>query len=55
LRNTVYSILNYITCVVVSVLASSMVDRVFEHRSDQTKDYTIGIRLLPRLAHIIKE
>ena len=27
----------------VSVLASSAVDRVFEHRSGQTKDYKIGI------------
>jgi hypothetical protein len=27
----------------VSVLASSAVDRGFEHRSDQTKDYKIGI------------
>ena len=27
----------------VSVLASSAVDRGFEPRSDQTKDYTIGI------------
>ena len=27
----------------VSVLASSAVDRRFEPRSDQTKDYTIGI------------
>jgi hypothetical protein len=27
----------------VSVLASSAVDRGFEHRSGQTKDYKIGI------------
>jgi len=27
----------------VSVLASSVVDRGFEHRSDQTEDYNIGI------------
>ena len=27
----------------VSVLASSVVDRVFEHRSGQTKDYIISI------------
>jgi hypothetical protein len=27
----------------VSVLASSVVDRVFEPGSDQTKDYKIGI------------
>jgi hypothetical protein len=29
--------------VMVSVLASSAVDRGFEHRSGQTKDYKIGI------------
>ena len=29
--------------VIVSLLASSVVDRVFEPRSGQTKDYTIGI------------
>jgi hypothetical protein len=27
----------------INVLASSVVDRGFEHRSDQTKDYKIGI------------
>ena len=27
----------------VSVLVTSVVDRVFEPRSDQTKDYTIGV------------
>ena len=32
-----------IGCVMVSVLASSAVDRVFEPRSGQTKDYDIGI------------
>jgi hypothetical protein len=30
----------------VSVLASSAVNRGFEPRSDQTKDYKIGINLL---------
>ena len=30
--------------VMISVLASSAVDREFEHRSGQTKDYNIGIR-----------
>jgi len=29
--------------VMISVLASSVVDRGLEPRSDQTKDYTIGI------------
>ena len=29
--------------VIVSLLASSVVDRVFEPRSGQTKDYKIGI------------
>ena len=32
--------------VMVSVLASSVVDRVFESRSSQTKDYEIGICFL---------
>ena len=32
-----------IGCVMVSVLASSAVDRGFEFRSGQTKDYNIGI------------
>jgi hypothetical protein len=32
--------------VMVSVLASSVVDRVFESRSGQTKDYEIGICFL---------
>ena len=32
-----------IGCVMVSVLASSAVDRGFELRSGQTKDYKIGI------------
>jgi hypothetical protein len=34
---------NRIGGVMVSVLASSVVDRGFEHRSGQTKDYKIGI------------
>ena len=36
---------NRIDGVIVSVLASSMVDRGFESRSGQTKDYEIGICL----------
>jgi hypothetical protein len=35
--------INHIGRVMVSVLASSMVDRGFEPRSDQIKDYNIGI------------
>ena len=35
---------NRIGGVMVSVLASSVVDRGFEPRSGQTKDYKIGIR-----------
>ena len=34
---------NRIGSVMVSVLVSSVVDRGFESRSGQTKDYTIGI------------
>jgi hypothetical protein len=34
---------NHIGGVIVSVLVSSAVDRGFEPRSDQTKDYKIGI------------
>ena len=34
---------NHIDGVMVSVLATSAVDRVFEPRSDQTKDYKIGV------------
>ena len=34
--------MNRIGGVMVSVLSSSAVDRVFEHRSDQIKDYKIG-------------
>ena len=37
------SIFNRIVGVMVSVLASSGVDRWFEPRSGQTKDYKIGI------------
>ena len=37
------SILNRIGGVMVSVIASSAVDRGFEPWSDQTKDYKIGI------------
>jgi hypothetical protein len=36
-------ILNRIYGIMVSVFASSVVDRVFDSRSGQTKDYTIGI------------
>jgi hypothetical protein len=39
----VYEIKNRIGGVMVSVLASSAVDRGFEPRSDQTEDYTIDI------------
>jgi len=40
----------------VNMLASSAVDRGFEHRSGQTKDYKIDINLfLLRLTHSIKE
>ena len=35
--------MNHISSVIVSVLASSVVDRGFEHLSGQTKDYKIGI------------
>ena len=35
--------MNNIDGVIVSVLSSSAVDRGFEPRSDQTKDYKIGI------------
>ena len=38
----------------VSVFASSAVDRGFEPRSDQTEDYTIGIRICKRAALRIK-
>ena len=34
---------NRICCIIVSVLTSIVVDRVFETRSDQKKDYKIGI------------
>ena len=36
-------VLNRIGCVMVSVLASSAVDRGFKPRSGQTKDYKVGI------------
>ena len=36
--------MNCIGGAMVSVLASSVVDREFEHRSGQIKDYKIGIR-----------
>ena len=35
---------NHIGGLIVSVLSSSAVDRGFEPRSDQTKDYKIGLR-----------
>ena len=37
------SLVKDIGCEMISVLASSAVDRVFEPQSGQTKDYTIGI------------
>ena len=37
------SLFNHIGGVMVSVLASSAVDRGFEQRSGQTNDYKIGI------------
>ena len=37
------NIRNRIAAVMVSVLASSAVDRGFEPRSDQAKDYKIGM------------
>ena len=43
---------NRIGGVMVSVLASSAVDRGYEPQSDQTKDYKLGICCQ---AHIIKE
>ena len=39
----VYHIINRIGGLMVSVLASSVVDRGFEHRSGQTKVYKNGI------------
>ena len=39
----IYLIINRIGGIMVSVLASSVVDRGFEPRSGQTKDYKIGI------------
>ena len=38
-----FSVLNYISGVMVSVLTVSAVNRGFEPRSGQTKDYKIGI------------
>jgi hypothetical protein len=38
-----YKIMNHISGVMVSMLASSEVDCGFEPRSGQTKDYKIGI------------
>ena len=38
-----FGVMNRSSGVMVSVLATSAVDRGFEYRSDQTKDYTIGI------------
>jgi len=38
-----YTICDHIGGVMVSVLVSSVIDRGFEHRSGQTKDYKIGI------------
>ena len=47
---------NLIGDVMVSVLASSVIDRGFEPRSGQTKDYKIGICCLSTIkACIIKE
>ena len=40
---TILGIYNCIGGIMVSVIASSAVDRGFEPRSDQTKDYKIGI------------
>ena len=37
------SIMNHIGGVMVSMLASSAVDRGFESQSDQIKDYKIGV------------
>ena len=43
IKAEIISVTNRIGSVMVSVLASSAVDRGFEHRSGQTKDYKIGI------------
>ena len=48
-------LLNHIYGVMVSVLTSSVVNRRFEFRSDQSKDYEIGICCFSAKAHIIKE
>jgi hypothetical protein len=42
-KTLIYSLLDRMDGVIVSVFASSAVDRVFEPRSGQTKDYNIGI------------
>ena len=39
----IYTVIYHIGGIMVSVLASSAVDRGFEPRSGQTKDYNIGI------------
>ena len=44
----IIDISNRIGGVMVSVLALSVVDRGFEPRSDQTKDYQIGISCFSR-------
>ena len=51
----IIDISNRIGGVMVSVLALSVVDRGFEPRSGQTKDYKIGISCFSRQAHSIKE
>ena len=43
INNLVHSTRNPIGGIMVSELASSVVDRGFEPRSGQTKDFTIGI------------
>jgi len=45
----------YITASLDSVLASSAVNRGFEPRSDQTKDYEIGIHCFPLSTHLSVE
>ena len=41
--NWVYDYKNHTSIVMISVIASSVVDREFESRLGQTKDYKIGI------------
>ena len=43
----IHTIENHIGGVLISVLASSAVDRGFESRSGQSKDYKIGICCFP--------